>query len=63
MADIKVKSGFNRAETGGVVDLDAIIAAVKASILGDAEFLEDLGGDNALRTELEDYFDTLYTPL
>jgi len=63
MADIKIKSGFNRAETNQVVEDTTISTAVKASILADSAHLTSLGEDTDLRAALKAYFDTIYAPI
>jgi len=63
MADITIKSAFNRAETSAVVEGDEVATDTKANILDDNTFLTALGGEAALRAALKAYFDTLYEPI
>jgi hypothetical protein len=62
MADIKIKSAFNRAITEKVVEGSEVATEVKADILDDNTFLTALGTEASLRASLKTYFDTLYEP-
>jgi hypothetical protein len=59
MADIKVKDGFNKAETGDVVNTTELVDA----LLNDPTALEELATDATFLAKLQEYFDTLYEPI
>ena len=59
MADIKVKDGFSRAETGNVVNTTELVDA----LLNDPTALEVLAADATFLAKLEEHFDTVYEPI